>query len=434
MKPQRVAVAVSGGRDSTALWHATASAARGSGIEVLALHVHHGLQDEADGWVCHLRRQAARWAASGLPVRLRWQRALGTPARGQSIEAWARHARYAALAEMARAEGVGLVLLAHHRLDQAETFLLQALRGAGPAGLAAMPRQIERDGITWLRPWLDQPRHAIEAYLRRYRLGCVDDPSNRQRQLARSRLRHEVWPNLAAAFEQAEASLVASARRAHEAAACLSELARIDRKDVCDAEGALRLQGWLTLSEARRANVLRHWLAALAPAGVPESLVQRLLRELPRALPPSAWPWPGGALRLHRQRLQLVTGPDDAVSAAIQDPIQVDLSREGRFAVAAWHGSFEVTAVSADGLAPQRLQRCELRARSGGERFQLAAGCPARSLKKQFQGAAVPAWQRAGPLLYDAQQLLFVPGLGIDARAHAPRDTPMLGLRWLPDR
>ena len=434
MKPQRVAVAVSGGRDSTALWHATACAACGSDIEVLALHVHHGLQCEADTWVSHLRRQAARWAASGLPVRLHWQRVQGTPARGQSIEAWARRARYAALAAMARAEGVELVLLAHHRLDQAETFMLQALRGAGPAGLAAMPRQIERDGILWLRPWLDQPRHAIEAYLRRHRLGYVDDPSNRHSQLLRNRLRHAVWPSLSAAFAQVEISLVASARRAHEAAACLSELARIDSASACDAAGALRLPGWLALSEARRANVLRRWLSAQAPAGVPESLVQRLLRELPHALPASAWPWPGGALRLHRQRLQIVAESSDAATATAQAPLQVDLSREGCFTVAPWHGRFEVTAVAAAGLAPQRLQRCELRSRSGGERFQLAAASPPRSLKKQFQGAGVPAWQRGGPLLYDAQQLLFVPGLGIDARAHAPHGTPMLGLRWLPDR
>ena len=162
--------------------------------------------------------------------------------------------------------------------------------------------------------------------------------------------------------------------------------------------------------------------------------MQRLLRELPRALPPSAWPWPGGALRLHRQRLYVVADRSDAAATTAPAPMHVDLSREGRFAVPAWHGSFEVTTVCADGLAAQRLQRCELRERSGGERFQLAAGCPPRALKKQFQGAGVPAWQRAGPLLYDAQQLLFVPGLGIDARVHAPRDSPMLGLRWLPDR
>lgn len=435
VRPQRVAVAVSGGRDSTALWHATACAARGSGIEVVALHVHHGLQPEADAWVTRLRRQAARWAASGLPVRLRWQRAPGAPSRGQSIEAWARGVRYQAMAEMAGAEGIGLVLLAHHRLDQAETFLLQALRGAGPAGLAAMPRQIERDGIVWLRPWLDQPRTAIEAYLQRHRLSYVDDPSNRQRKLLRNRLRNEVWPALCTAFEQAESSLVASARRAHEAAACLRELAQIDRASACDADGALRLDGWLTLSEARRANLLRHWLSAQASAGVADSLVLRLLHELPAASSASAWPWRGGgALRLHRGRLQVVADAVQPVAGAVPDAMHLDLSREGHFAVPAWGGHFEVAAVSAAGLAPQRLQRCVLRPRRGGERFQLAAAAPPRALKKQFQSAGVPAWQRTGPLLYAAQQLLFVPGLGIDARAHAPHGTRMLGLRWLPDR
>jgi tRNA(Ile)-lysidine synthase len=99
-----------------------------------------------------------------------------------------------------------------------------------------------------------------------------------------------------------------------------------------------------------------------------------------------------------------------------------------------WQGRFEVEAVEQGGLAPQRLRAAELQPRRGGERFQRAAGTPPRSLKKQFQAAGVPAWQRDGPLLYGDRQLLFVPGLGIDARRQAPRGSPMLGLRWLPDR
>jgi tRNA(Ile)-lysidine synthase len=424
---QCVAVAVSGGRDSTALWHATACAARGSALQVVGLHVHHGLLPEADAWVIHLRAQARRWAAHGLPVSLQWRRLQGAPAAGDSIEAWARRERYAALADMARGCGAGIVLLAHHRRDQAETFLLQALRGAGAAGLAAMPREAHREGIVWARPWLEQPREAIEAYLRRHRLGFIDDPSNADRRLARNRLRHQLWPALARSFEHAETGLTASALRAQEASACLRELAQID----ASPDGRLHLSTWLRLSAARRANLLRAWLSGQTSVGVPESLVQRLLRELPEAANASAWPWPGGELRLHAQQLLVVSR---AQALATPKPQPIDLSREGHVAVPAWRGSFEVHAVDAAGLAPQRLRHCELRARSGGERFQRANGTPPRSLKKQFQDAGVPAWQRDGPLLYGAQDLLFVPGLGVDARQQAPSGTPMLGLRWLPDR
>src|SRR6185295_9980558 len=102
------------------------------------------------------------------------------------------------------------------RRDQAETFLLQALRSAGVAGLAGMPREAERDGVTWLRPWLDVPREAVESYLRRYRLRYVDDDSNIDTRWARNRLRHDVWPALSDAFPQAEASLAAAADWAQE--------------------------------------------------------------------------------------------------------------------------------------------------------------------------------------------------------------------------
>ncbi|HEX7437194.1 MAG TPA: tRNA lysidine(34) synthetase TilS, partial [Caldimonas sp.] len=144
-------------------------AAEPLGVAVIALHVHHGLSPNADAWLAHCRARCERWARSGHALRFVVERAVTAPAKGESVEAWARKTRYAALREMALAQGVPLVLLAQHRRDQAETFLLQALRGAGVAGLAGMPRLTERDGITWVRPWLAQPRAAIEAYVRRHR-------------------------------------------------------------------------------------------------------------------------------------------------------------------------------------------------------------------------------------------------------------------------
>jgi tRNA(Ile)-lysidine synthase len=349
----------------------------------------------------------------------------------ESIEAWARRERYAALAHMARWLDVDLVLLAHHRRDQAETFLLQALRGAGPAGLSAMPREATRQGIVWARPWLEQPREAIEAYVRRHRLGFVEDPSNADARLTRNRLRRDVWPALSTAFDGAESSLCASARRAQEASACLLELAQMDRQLVCSDEGWLDRSAWLALSGARRANVMRTWLAAVGTQGVPETLVQRLLDELPTATS-AVWPFGAGQLRLYAGRLHSAadgmpaTQPPDHV-------VHIDLSREGWVAVPTWRGAFEMRATDHGGLPSQRLRHCELRARRGGERFQRAPNQLPRSLKKQYQAAGVPAWEREGPLLFATNELLYVPGLGIDARRHAAQGSPMLSLRWVPD-
>ncbi|HET7794176.1 MAG TPA: tRNA lysidine(34) synthetase TilS, partial [Rhizobacter sp.] len=189
-----IAVAYSAGRDSTALLHAVVHAAAQQGAQVAALHVHHGLSPHADDWLAHASAQCERWARQGLPVRLITHRLSGKPTRGESIEAWARQARYRALRQMAIEAGAKLVLLAHHQRDQAETLLLQALRGAGVAGLAGMPRNIEREGITWVRPWLDHPRERIEAYVRHHRLRYIDDDSNADARFARNRLRWQVWP------------------------------------------------------------------------------------------------------------------------------------------------------------------------------------------------------------------------------------------------
>jgi len=427
MAPPRLAVAASGGRDSTALLHAAARAGSKLGIEVLALHVHHGLQPEADRWLVHLRAQCRRWAAAGLPVTLAWRRLEGRPAPGDSVEAWARRERYAALAGMAREGGADLVLLAHHRRDQAETFLLQALRGAGPAGLAAMPALALRDGITWARPWLDQPREAVEAYLRHHRLSHVEDASNANARFARSRLRQSVWPALSGAFPDSDGVLAAAAKRAQEADACLRELADVDLQ-ACADDAGLHLARWRALSPARRANVLRAWLGRALAQGVPESLLQRLLLELP-GQPGARWQADGCELRGHGGVLHVVQPATTPSQAA---PLHLDLRRPGRYALADWAGAFVVETAQQGGVAAARLRDCELRLRSGGEQFQRAPGGVPRSLKKQFQALGVPAWQRDGPLLYAGDDLLFVPGLGIDGRQQAGSG-PRRHLHWEPD-
>jgi tRNA(Ile)-lysidine synthase len=424
--PRRLAVAYSGGRDSTALLHATARAAVGQGVEVLALHVHHGLSAFADDWFAHGQRQCARWVKQGLPVRFIGHRLAGRPASGDSVEAWARQARYRALRQMALEEGTSTVLLAHHRRDQAETLLLQALRGAGVAGLAGMPASMEREGITWVRPWLQHPRSAIEAYVRLHRLRHVDDDSNADPRFARNRLRLQVWPALAAAFPQAEASLSDAATWAAQASSCLDELAAIDLAVLVDGD-ALKLPAWQALAEARRANVLRAWLKARIGETPASSLVQRLLRELP-GTGDAQWPLPGGLLRRHRGRLRVEAERLPATGEAI--PTVLRITGPGHHALPAWGGALVAEAVREGGVPTAWLAHAELRPRTGGEQFMAGIGRPARSLKKQYQAAKVPAWERDGPLVYSGGQLVFVPGLGIDARVQAAPGQPQLVLHW----
>lgn len=424
-----MAVAFSGGRDSLALLHVTARSAASLGLRVVALHVHHGLMPDADAWVRRARRLCNRWRSRGLPVTLMWRRVEDQPSKGQSIEAWARGVRYAALADMAHCCGATLVLLAHHRRDQAETVLLQALRGAGAKGLAAMPKSIRRHGLTWCRPWIDQPREHIEAYVRGHRLRATEDPSNADPRFARNRLRLQVWPALTDSFPHAEAALASTASMAAEAAQALAELAEIDWQ-ACRSGDGLCTQAWSALSTSRRANLLRAWLRHTTGRGAGQALIQRLMSEIPGRVH-ARWPcFDGLEIRLYRGRLELVAVP---ASVHPKGRLTVDLSVLGQVPVAAWGGGFIITPCERGGIAIARLASAELRPREGGETLQLAPGRPARRLKKQFQASHVAGDDRSAPLVWVDGALAFVPGIGLDTRQWAPEGQPMVMLRWYSD-
>lgn len=418
--------------------HATAHAARALGLRVLALHVHHGLSRQADAWWQHAAAACGALSAEGWPVQFVARRVSVTRRGGESLEARARDARYAALAEMARSEGCTTVLLAHHRRDQAETFLLQALRGAGPAGLSAMPRQAERNGITWLRPWLDLGSDDIAVYVRRHRIAHIEDDTNADTRLARNRLRCDVWPALLAAFPDAEQALALSARWSQEAWAGIDAQARVDRRASGSPDLTLSLREVLALGEPRARHLLRHWLRDCS-GRVPGS---RAFDDFWRALQSggASRRWQlgaGGEVRLWRGKLswhRQVGGIADVPSASTGPRIQwLPIRRAGSYAVPAWSGRLQVRRVPSEGVPLAALTQFELRPRGGGEQFQVGARRVPRALKKQYQAAGVPAWLREGPLGFVAGQLVFVPGLGIDARAWAASGEPQVQLTWIPD-
>ena len=431
MAPACVAVAYSGGRDSSALLHATIAAAVPLGLRVAAFHVHHGLSPLADNWLAHCDTQCRRWGRRSKLVSFASARVSASPGPGESVEAWARTVRYRALRELANAQDASLVLLAQHRRDQAETFLLQALRGAGPAGLAGMPASVLREGITWARPWLNRPREDIDAYVTRHRIKCIEDDSNQDLRYARNRLRLQLWPALVGAFPHAELSFASSAQWAQEALECLSELATQDMSLVARLEG-LNVVAWLGLSPARRSNVLRAWLKLRAGRLAPASLVTRLMAEL-QPNGSARWPLGDGELRVYRGVLRMAVGGADAtIAASMPAPEgQLSVSGPGEFGLPGWGGCLQVTTTRELGVPLAWLGRLDLRARSGSERFQSGIARPPRTLKKQYQDHGVPAWEREGPLVYSGGQLVFVPGLGLDARVLALPDQVQMKLRWV---
>ncbi len=425
-----VAVAYSGGRDSSALLHATLAAAEPLGVRVAALHVHHGLSPFADDWLAHCQSQCARWARRGRPVTFASMQVSGQPARGESVEAWARTARYRGLRELALEQGAALVLLAHHRRDQAETFLLQALRGAGPAGLAGMPASALREGITWARPWLARPREDIEAYATRHRLKVIEDESNHDPRFARSRLRLQLWPALVGSFPQAESALADSAQWAQQAAECLADLALQDMELRVDATGGLDVRAWLELAPARRSNLLRAWLKLSSGKAAPASLVARLMAEL-RPTGTARWPLDGGELRSYRAVLRWAPIGGSAERSKVAAEVELAVGGVGEFCLPGWGGCLRVMATKEQGVPLAWLGRLAIKPRAGPERFQAGLGRPPRSLKNQYQASAVPAWERDGPLFYSGGQLVFVPGLGLDARVLALPGQPQVSLQWV---
>ncbi|MEX8494356.1 tRNA lysidine(34) synthetase TilS [Sphaerotilus sp.] len=428
-----LAVACSGGRDSIALLHATWRAARvladdtGQLHPIHALHVHHGLSRHADDWLAHCADQCARWRDKGADLQFHARHLRLAPKSGDSVEALARSGRYAALADMARTSGCDTVLLAHHREDQAETFLLQALRGAGAAGLASMPASIWRDGICWQRPWLRHPRAAIEAYVAQHGLQHIEDDSNVDPRYARNRLRLQLWPALTAAFPQAPQVLGDAARHAHDAAECLQALAEIDLGAVAVEDG-LDAAAAVALGGARLRNLLHLWLWRTAGEPPRASWLDRLSRELPVCVD-ARWLMPGsGELRLWRGVLRWGAMTPQATPA--QSLALPDLHAERIWLLPTFGGVLYIERVTQGGIALDLLRRLTARPRSGGEQFQRAVGTPPRALKKQYQQAGVPAEGRGGPLLFSGEQLVFVPGLGLDARVVAPAGQPQATLRW----
>ena len=270
-------VALSGGADSSALLAGCAQRWPG---QVIALHVNHGLQAAASEF-----EAACQTLCSSVNVPLRVARVDAGHAPGQSPEDAARIARYTALASLAgdakTEEHIGHIALAQHADDQVETLLLALSRGAGPAGLAAMPANWKRMGLHWHRPLLEVASAEIRHWLRQRSISWGEDPSNTDSGFTRNRIRADLLPPLEACFPHFRDTFARAAQHSAAASELLDELADIDLLAVLDpATNAPRIQNLQGLRAPRQANALRHWLKTRFATTPSTAQLQALLAQI----------------------------------------------------------------------------------------------------------------------------------------------------------
>jgi tRNA(Ile)-lysidine synthase len=333
--------------------------------------VHHGLSPNADAWVAFCKKLCKRW---GVPLTVR---RVKVAKRGKGVEAAARDARY----EVFKSIPAQVLVLGHHLDDQAETVLMNLLRGAGRRGASGMLRESRFQGKTLLRPLLEVRREAIVAYAREHRLEWIEDESNADEALTRNFIRRRLGPLIEKRFPAWKESLARAAR--------LFSRKELEAQDLL--RDFLKARGLRAPSEAKLAEMLKQLTSGGARTRIEHD---------------------GATLRLYRNKV--IVGKKAAAPPTF---FPVNWKGERTLPIPALGG--ELRFKPGPGIDAKRLKSdsFEVRLRSGGERLQPHPRRPRRTLKNLFQEAGVPSWARSRmPLLFCGNDLVWVPGLGVDAR------------------
>ncbi len=398
-------LAYSGGVDSEVLLHLLKS----TSLEVYAVYIDHGLQAESAQWEKHCERQCAQYQIPFQCIAVK-----AAAQKGESPEAAARTARYAAFAKIIDTHTC--LLTAQHLQDQAETVLLQLMRGAGAAGLSAMP-YLQRFADGWhCRPLIQISQQAILDYAQQHQLSWVEDPSNQHQGYDRNFLRHAVMPQLQQRWPASDRTLAGFAAQQAENQRLLQQLAEIDLSNIQQPDQSLLIPGLLSLADDRRRNALRFWLSRQGASMPSRAVLEQLLLQATQASHDnqSRVNWAGSEVRRFRDRLYYTTrlehDPAQVIGFSPQQwPFELALPSLGKTLAVT---PCETAASRPYVLDPGRLDASlSVRFRQGGERIKPAGREGHRELKKLFQEADVPGWQRSRiPLLYSGEDLVAVIG------------------------
>jgi tRNA(Ile)-lysidine synthase len=407
-------VAFSGGLDSHVLLHALCKLRAVLDAEIGAVHVNHGLQQDAGHWESHCRQLCA-----DLQVPYASLKVDGTARRGESPEAAARRARYTALADWLPAQHY--LLTAQHQDDQAETLLLQLLRGSGVSGLAAMPVLTTLGAGRHLRPLLAVTREALYQYAIANKLAWIEDPSNTDTRFDRNYLRQQVLPVLRERWPAVASSLSRSASHCADAARLLADLAEQDLHALTGRENTLSLAGLVALPYTRQSNVLRHWIKRISGKTPSAAVLARIMNDVTGSRRDSepCVRWGGFEIRRYREELFLLhqAGSED-------QPGALEWALAGPLALPGSGGVLTATAETGRGIRAAAVPAGRVRVawRQGGE-----------YLKKLFQEQGIPPWERSRiPLIYIEDQLAAVAGMWVCEPFQAgPAESGFI-INWLP--
>ncbi len=396
---KRIAVALSGGLDSVVLLDTVCKAQAKNQNQIYAFHIHHGLQKPADDWLIFCEKLAKQYKIH-FDFRLLH---LDSAHEQGNIEARARAGRYEALADLCEEYGIEDLLLAHHQNDQAETVLLQLLRGSGVAGLSGMPASraiASNPSITLWRPLLNQSRQELEAYAKEHKLKWIEDPSNQNTKYRRNAIRKKIIPALESIQPEALANMARSAELLGEAQTLLNRLAQQDGKNILNQD-QLKVLPLLALAKddlPAANNVLRYWLQTQQLAMPSQERLQAWWRDLAKVKADAKLEW------LH----------DESKIYLWRGALQVAGGEEGQWVLKSLSANSKQLGLPADWVkAAQENNQITLRERLGSEKIQIKPKTPRKTLKNLYQEADIPPWERQAPLLYINDELIAVAGIGL---------------------
>ena len=426
----RLVLGLSGGLDSVVLLEVLRGLAGPLGFHLSCVHVNHHISPNANRWAAFCARLCKR-----RKIALTLHDVDVAPYRAEGLEAAARHVRYQVYA---RQDNADFIVLAQHLDDQAETLLLQLLRGAGVKGGAAMPlirAQGNKDkgapAPAILRPMLALSRQQIETWARAKKLKWVEDESNADTRRDRNYLRHRVLPVIGQAFPGYRATLARAAGHLAEASLLLDQLAQADAKRAARGN-RLALAELRRLGSARAKNLLR-WLLLQQGQAAPEAdRLQEGLRQLFEAGDDAAV-----RIKLGARELRRYAGWAYLLPALPDPPLALRREWDGAriWPLPELGGTLRFTRRQGSGLACARVRErgLSLMLRVGGEKLRLQAKGSTRSLKNLLQEACLPPWERERlPLVYCADTLVAVPGLGVASGWEAGAGEAGWLISWRP--